>query len=74
MSWCGGRIYCEIYRQKKYCRRGDHAEEGEPCDCRHAKFACEVEEGCIFADKMCIGPAPFPNRLAELLKEAADGR
>ena len=66
MSFCAGKVYCEIYREKKYCRRGNHADEGKPCDCRHAKFACEVEE-CIFADKMCIGPAPLPPRLAEML-------
>ena len=54
MSWCGGRVYCEIYRQKKYCRRGDHAEEGKPCDCRHAKWGCEVG-ACSLMEK-CANP------------------
>lgn len=56
MSFCGGKVCCEIYRDKKYCRRGDHAENGEPCDCRHAKWACEVD-ACSIADKCRHVPA-----------------
>ena len=43
MSWCGGKVCCEIYRKKIFCRKGNHAEDHEPCDCRHARFRCEVE-------------------------------
>lgn len=43
MSWCGGRVCCKIYRDKKFCRKSEHAENHVPCDCRHARFRCEVE-------------------------------
>lgn len=65
MSWCGGRVDCEIYRQKKYCRRGDHAEEGEVCNCRHAKYTCEVEDCSLI--KMCQNP---DSKLALARREA----
>lgn len=55
MSWCGGRIYCEIYRVKKYCRRGNHADEFEPCDCRHARLLCEVEDCYMKETEVCPG-------------------
>lgn len=54
MSWCGGKVCCEIYREKRFCRRGDHADEGEPCDCRHAKWACEVGECSLM--RKCANP------------------
>ena len=68
MSYCGGKVCCEIYREKKYCRKGDHADEGKPCDCRHAKWACEVNE-CSLADKCCPKPASRLALSAEPLKE-----
>lgn len=64
MSYCGGRVCCEIYRDKKYCRRGDHADNGVPCDCRHAKWACEVD-ACSIADKCRHIPASRPVLSAE---------
>lgn len=67
MSYCGGKVCCEIYREKRFCRRGDHADEGEPCDCRHAKWACEVNE-CSLADKCCPKPASRLALSAEPLK------
>ncbi len=59
MSWCGGKIECEIYRDKKYCRRRDHADEFTPCDCRHAKYLCEVEE-CSMEKNGCGGRRETP--------------
>lgn len=43
MSMCEGNIYCEIYRNKKYCHRTEAASEYRECiGCRHAKRRCEV--------------------------------
>ena len=55
MSWCGGRVCCAIYREKVYCRRGNHADEYTPCDCRHARYRCEVE-ACAGKGDWCPGP------------------
>ena len=44
MSACAGKINCEIYRQKKYCRKAEAAEEDRECKgCRHARRQCDVE-------------------------------
>ena len=49
MSMCAGEIYCEIYRDKKYCRAQDKKKDRERCECRHARFLCEVER-CAFGE------------------------
>lgn len=51
MSGCVNR-YCEIYRDKKYCAKAKEKDAYGSCDCRHAKYACEVGEHCIF-EEMC---------------------
>lgn len=56
MSFCAGKVYCRIYREKWYCNKGKAAAEGRECDCRHARYACEVNE-CHGAGDWCPGPA-----------------
>lgn len=72
MSWCGGRVCCEIYRDKKYCRRGNHAADSKPCDCRHARFACEVNE-CHGAGDWCPGPEAVTRTETYIKGGYADG-
>lgn len=37
MSACAGKINCEIYRKKKYCRKAEAAEEDRECKgCKYA--------------------------------------
>lgn len=55
MSWCGGRVCCDIYRDKRFCRKASRKDDDTPCDCRHAKYACEVNE-CHGAGDWCKGP------------------
>ena len=44
MSVCAGKVKCEIYRQKKYCRKSTAADDSHECvNCRHAKRQCDVE-------------------------------
>lgn len=44
MSMCAGAIMCDIYRNKKYCRKVDEKQDNRGrCDCRHARLICEVE-------------------------------
>ena len=45
---CAGKIYCDIYRDKKYCRR-DHKGDYEKCDCQHAVVQCAVGD-CVFLE------------------------
>lgn len=54
MSVCAGKTECEIYRQKKYCRKAGAAPENYECSaCRHAKRQCEVGH-CVFSvNGMC---------------------
>lgn len=47
---CEGKIYCEIYRDKKYCRECSHAVPGYPCRCVHAVKRCEIGY-CSFEDR-----------------------
>lgn len=47
MSMCAGEIYCEIYRDKKYCKTQEKMKERGRCECRHARYLCEVEP-CAF--------------------------
>ena len=43
MSMCAGAILCDIYRDKKYCRKVDEKQDARGrCDCRHARLTCEV--------------------------------
>lgn len=46
---CSGKVYCKIYRDKKYCRK-EHEENWNECDCRHAAKRCEVDY-CAFSDR-----------------------
>lgn len=43
---CAGKVYCNIYRDKKYCRK-EHEANGAVCDCRHSVNRCVVES-CPF--------------------------
>lgn len=44
MSMCAGKTMCEIYRDKKYCRKFEE-KQGQygVCDCRHAILPCDVD-------------------------------
>ena len=51
MSICAGKIYCAMYREKKYCKRAPEKENlNKECVCRHARRLCEVEQ-CSFEDE-----------------------
>lgn len=53
MSMCSGKIYCEIYRDKKYCKTPSKAADNyHECDCRHAVTLCDTDIGCGF-DNIC---------------------
>ncbi len=47
MSQCAGKTICEIYRDKKYCRKENARSNDEICNCRHAVMLCEVSR-CVF--------------------------
>lgn len=47
MSICAGKTACEIYRDKKFCRKGD-GRKGV-CDCSHVCYPCQVGT-CIVKD------------------------
>lgn len=48
MSICAGKIYCAMFRDKKYCRKAPDREDiNKECACRHARRLCEVES-CSF--------------------------
>lgn len=49
MSACTGEDRCEIYRDKKYCKAQDKKNEQGHCNCRHARYLCEVER-CPFRE------------------------
>lgn len=52
MSCCSGKTECEIYRDKKYCRKLDEKNGlNNVCNCRHAVRRCKVGN-CIF-DEFC---------------------
>lgn len=53
MSKCPGKYLCNIYRDKKYCRKREDKENGYDgvCMCRHAILPCKAEESpCFFRD------------------------
>ena len=54
MSVCAGKTKCEIYRQKRYCRKTWVLPENYECaGCRHAKRQCDVGH-CVFSiNGMC---------------------
>ena len=68
MSACLGRVECEIYRDKKYCRTREGKEDyyGR-CDCRHAKKLCEVGN-CSFYDLCKRGRAEFAEQFQMFAK------
>lgn len=47
---CSGKIFCDIYRDKKYCRKDSRASDFKQCNCSHAVFECEVG-ACIMKVK-----------------------
>ena len=49
MSMCEGETYCEIYRDKEDCRAQEKKKERNRCECRHARFLCEVGT-CAFRE------------------------
>lgn len=49
MSVCAGKVLCEIYREKRFCRKAAAVGEGFECvGCRHAKRQCDIGD-CIFS-------------------------
>lgn len=50
---CSGKVLCDIYRDKKYCRKDGRESNSKQCNCTHAVLTCEVEE-CAFADRCMI--------------------
>lgn len=51
MSMCRGKRFCEIYRDKKYCQKRTEREDPNGiCDCRHARWSCEIGECGIGED------------------------
>lgn len=60
MSACAGKINCEIYRQKKYCRKAEAAEEDRECKgCRHARRQYSTSH-CRLAWRQCdVEYCPF---------------
>lgn len=49
MSLCEGRVYCKIYRDKKFCQKRREREGSKGvCDCRHARCLCEVSD-CVLS-------------------------
>lgn len=54
MSVCAGKVKCEIYREKRFCRKSTAVGENCECvGCRHAKRLCDVER-CVFSvNGMC---------------------
>ena len=65
MSFCAGKVYCRIYREKWYCNKGKAAAAGRECDCRHARYGCEVGE-CGGIQNGC--PGPMLEHVAELME------
>lgn len=57
MSMCAGKIECEIYRDKKYCKASENKlnMDGE-CKCNHAVYLCYVDT-CYFSYN-CTGFGP----------------
>lgn len=54
MSMCAGKTECEIYRDKKYCRKAVdklNGYDGICYDCRHAVQPCKV--GHCFFEEFC---------------------
>ena len=64
MSWCNGKTYCEIYRNKVYCNRGNRSDNGKLCDCRHAKYLCQVEY-CKTIESLCPGPVDMAHEMVQ---------
>lgn len=53
MSMCAGKTECEIYRDKKYCRKAEDRMNGYDgiCLCNHAILPCQVKyDRCFFSD------------------------
>lgn len=62
MGMCSGKVYCKIYRDKKYCKKSDAKGDYKECNCRHARALCQVSicgfsEDCpqkrFMEDKQC---------------------
>lgn len=47
MSMCIGQVECEIYRDKRFCRKENAKGNHQICECRHAKRLCDVGY-CVF--------------------------
>lgn len=41
MGVCEGKIYCKIYRDKRFCSKAKVGNY-EECDCRHASLRCDI--------------------------------
>ena len=68
MSMCAGKIYCEMFRDKKYCRKAPERENyNKECVCRHARKLCEVET-CHF-EELCKASVSLKDILAERKKK-----
>lgn len=47
---CSGKMFCDIYRDKKYCRKDNQEPNYKQCNCAHAVLKCDVEK-CAFEDR-----------------------
>lgn len=71
MSTCAGKTCCEIYRDKKYCRKVNEKNGSDNvCNCRHAVRPCDVES-CNF-EAFCGMKEPMS--LSDLISEAIGGK
>lgn len=71
MSACAGKTYCEIYRDKKYCRKVDEKNGSDNvCNCRHAAKPCDVEK-CFYEEFCKMKDLPS---LDDLIAERMGGK
>lgn len=71
MSMCSGKTLCDIYRDKKYCRKVEEKQNDRGiCNCRHAALTCEV--GRCVMEEFC-GAKNAPS-LADLIRERIGGK
>lgn len=66
MSACSGKTMCDIYRNKRYCRKLDEKQNDRGvCDCRHAALTCKVDR-CVM-ESIC-GMKDIPS-IEDLINE-----
>ena len=66
---CGGPIYCNIYRDKKYCRSEDKLKMNEPCHCSHNAYLCEIGHCSFLYEPVDIPIKDGKNNITSLFKK-----